>query len=207
VERFLEVADRKVSQLDDYGDENWDALPKEIQTCLLKLAKTEDDGGRIEAHLKEAFKKGYQLLPEKYRWAKGYLDSEFRRFHEQRARNIPNPKFDELSGIEFENYLAKLLKQNGFDNIRGTATTGDQGGDLIATMGQQTVVIQAKRYRGTVGNKAVQEVVAAVKFYGADEGWVITSGTFTQSAKELARANDIRLIDGYALQNGVLGAL
>jgi len=42
VNRFLEVAERKVSLLDDYGDENWDTLPKEIETCMLKIVKTEN---------------------------------------------------------------------------------------------------------------------------------------------------------------------
>jgi restriction system protein len=72
--------------------------------------------------------------------------------------------FDELSGKEFETYLARLLKQNGFEDIRGTAATGDQGADLIAKKAGRTIVVQAKRYQGSVGNKAVQEVVAAVKF-------------------------------------------
>jgi HJR/Mrr/RecB family endonuclease len=75
------------------------------------------------------------------------------------------------------------LKQNGFGNIRGTAATADQGADLIATKANRTIVIQAKRYRGAVGNKAVQEAAAAVKFYSADEGWVITSGTFHRICK------------------------
>lgn len=61
-------------------------------------------------------------------------------------------------------------------------------------------MIQAKRYKGSVGNEAVQEVVAAVKFYSADEGWVMTSGTFTPSAKALAQRNSVRLIDGIALK-------
>jgi hypothetical protein len=29
VDKFLEITERKVSLLDDYGDENWDALPKD----------------------------------------------------------------------------------------------------------------------------------------------------------------------------------
>ena len=33
---FLEITERKVSILDDYGDENWDALAKEIERLLLK---------------------------------------------------------------------------------------------------------------------------------------------------------------------------
>jgi hypothetical protein len=206
VDRFLEIADRKVSLLDDYGDERWDALPKEIQTCLLKFAKTEDDGGVTENAIRDALKNGYEwMVPEKYQWLRAQLESEFREFHEQRSHNAAEPEFAELSGAEFETYLARLLKQNGFEDIRGTAITGDQGADLLATKGNRSIVIQAKRYRGAVGNKAVQEVVAAVKFYSADEGWVITSGTFTPSARALAQANGVRLIDGYALRSGSLG--
>jgi hypothetical protein len=205
VERFLEVTDRKVSMLDDYGDEKWDVLPKEIRTCLLKFAKTENDGGATENKLKDALKNGYDwFVPEKYRWLKAHLESEFREFHKKRACTTTEPEFEELSGAEFETYLARLLKQNGFENVRGTAATGDQGADLLATKANRNIVIQAKRYRGAVGNKAVQEVVAAVKFYSADEGWVITSGTFTASAKALAQANNVRLIDGYGLRNGLL---
>jgi hypothetical protein len=205
VDRFLEVADRKVSQLDDYGDEKWDVLPKEIQTCLLKFAKTENDDAATEHKIKDALKHGYHwMVPEKYQWLKAHLESEFREFHEKRASNAADPEFEELSGAEFETYLARLLKQNGFENIRGTAATGDQGADLLATKSNRMIAIQAKRYRGAVGNKAVQEVVAAVKFYRADEGWVITSGTFTASAKALAQANKVRLIDGYGLRNGSL---
>jgi hypothetical protein len=205
VDRFLEVADRKVSLLDDYGDEKWDALPKEIQTCLLKFAQNENDGGTTENAIKEALKNGYDwMVPEKYQWLKTHLESELREYHERRSRSASEPEFEELSGTEFETYLARLLKQNGFENIRGTAATGDQGADLLATKANRTIVIQAKRYRGSVGNKAVQEVVAAVKFYSADEGWVITSGTFTASAKALAQANNVRLIDGYVLRNDSL---
>jgi Restriction endonuclease len=206
VDRFLEVADRKVSLLDDYGDEKWEALPKEIQTCLLKFAQNENDSGATENAIKEALKNGYDwMVPEKYQWLKTHLESEFREYHEKRARSTAEPEFEELSGTEFETYLARLLKQSGFENIRGTAATGDQGADLLATKSNRTIVIQAKRYRGSVGNKAVQEVVAAVKFYSADEGWVITSGTFTPSAKALAQANGVRLIDGYGLRSGSLG--
>jgi restriction system protein len=143
-------------------------------------------------------------VPEKYQWLRAQLESAFREFHVQRACNAAEPEFEELSGTEFETYLARLLKQHGFENIRGTAASGDQGADLLATKANRTIVIQAKRYRGAVGNKAVQEVVAAVKFYSADEGWVITSGTFTPSAKALAQANGVRLVDGYALRNDLL---
>ena len=175
VEKFLEIADRKVSSLDDYGDEKWDALPKEVYMCLLKIARTEPDNGATEATLREAQKEGYGfIVPERYRWLTNRLEVEFRKFHGNRSSQTAASDLTQLSGVEFENYLVGLLKRNGFEDIRGTPSTGDQGADLIAKRANKTIVIQAKRYQGSVGNKAVQEVVAAIKFYHADEGWVIT---------------------------------
>jgi len=86
-----------------------------------------------------------------------------------------------------------------YANVRGTPVTGDQGADLLANKDGKKIVIQAKRYDGAVGNKAVQEVVSAVSFYSADEGWVITNSTFTKSAKELAQKTGIHLVDGFEL--------
>jgi hypothetical protein len=37
--------------LDDYGDENWDALPQEIERLLLKSAKAENDNIGPVRHL------------------------------------------------------------------------------------------------------------------------------------------------------------
>jgi HJR/Mrr/RecB family endonuclease len=47
----------------------------------------------------------------------------------------------------------------------------------------------------------VQEIVGAIKFYNSDEGWVITSSSFTASARSLAQANNIKLIDGHDLKD------
>jgi HJR/Mrr/RecB family endonuclease len=35
--------------------------------------------------------------------------------------------------------------------------------------------------------------------YGSDEGWIITTSTFTRAAKELAKTTRVRLIDGKEL--------
>jgi len=74
--------------------------------------------------------------------------------------------------------------------------------DLIAKKDGKKVVVQAKRYQGPVGNKAVQETIAAVQYYRADEGWVMTNSTFTPSAKALAQKSNMRLIDSAELQDG-----
>ena len=56
-----------------------------------------------------------------------------------------------------------------------------------------------------VGNKAVQQVLGALAYYGGDEGWVITNSFFTPSAKALAQKSNVKLVDGKKLEQGSLG--
>lgn len=74
------------------------------------------------------------------------------------------------------------------------------GADIIATKNNKKYVIQAKFYNSPVGNYAVQEVLGAIGMYKADKGIVITNNTFTKSARELAEANDIELVDGDGIE-------
>ena len=76
-----------------------------------------------------------------------------------------------------------------------TQGSGDQGADVIATSPKGTVLaVQVKHYRKNVGNKAVQEIVASKAIYRAQEAAVFTSGPgYTASARELAKANAVRL--------------
>ena len=98
-----------------------------------------------------------------------------------------------MSGYEFEDFLSHLFESLGYD-VRLTPTSYDQGADLILNKEDQIIAVQAKRYTKPVGNRAVQEIVAAIPFYGATEGWVVTTSSFTNSAINLARANNIRLL-------------
>ena len=62
-------------------------------------------------------------------------------------------------------------------------------------------VIQAKlRRKMTVGNDAVQQVVAAKAIYNCPDAVVITNSTFTPKAQELARVHGVELVDGKLLR-------
>lgn len=74
------------------------------------------------------------------------------------------------------------------------------GADVIMYKGNIKYVIQVKFYNGTVGNKAVQEVVASIGMYNVDKGIVVTNSAFTSSAVELAQANNIELVDGEKIE-------
>jgi len=109
---------------------------------------------------------------------------------------------NEMSGSEFEDFLGRLFKAMGYE-ATVTKRSGDQGGDIIIQKFGEKTIVQAKRYSGHVGNEAVQEAVASIKFYGADKGMVVTNSKFTESAQELARANRIELVDGKKLMSWV----
>lgn len=74
------------------------------------------------------------------------------------------------------------------------ATSGDQGADVIAQRNGTKVVVQCKMYSLPVGNKAVQEAIAAKQHYLADEAWVVTNNTYTKSAKQLAISSGVKLL-------------
>lgn len=196
IARFLEIAERKVSVLDDYGDERWDLLPREIEICIRKISAAAGDAIMEEA-LKDLRKTGHLHwgAPQKYDSLVSRLTTAFIQHHATTGSPRREEGLDDLSGVEFETYVARILKAQGYD-VSGTPATCDQGADLIAKKGDRVIVVQAKRYKGPVGNKAVQEVVAAVRFYAASEGWVVTNATFTPAAKALAQKNGVRLIDG-----------
>jgi restriction system protein len=103
---------------------------------------------------------------------------------------------DNMSGLEFENYLAHLMRERGFQ-VQVTPGTGDFGADLIANQGDDKYAIQAKRY--AVHNKvpvhAVTEAVAAVPYYDCNQAMVITSGYFTSPAITYANKVRCQLVD------------
>lgn len=102
---------------------------------------------------------------------------------------------DIMPGYEFEEYLKTLLFYMGYKVVK-TSKSHDYGADLIISDTTGTkIVVQAKRYSKPVGAKAVQEICTSKNHYGASEGWVITNSTFTSAAEDLAKENQIRLVD------------
>jgi restriction system protein len=101
---------------------------------------------------------------------------------------------NKMTGEEFEQFLMYHFKNLGY-SVKTTPKTGDYGADLILQTENTKTVVQAKRYKGTVGVAAVQQIVAAKIYYGAQEGIVATNSYFTANAKELAECNNVKLID------------
>ena len=102
---------------------------------------------------------------------------------------------DFMKGQEFERYCANLLIAYGFKNIEVTKGSGDQGVDIIGYYNGCKYAIQCKRYSKKLGNSPVQEVAAGKNFYNCQNAMVITNNYFTESAIQLAKANNVELWD------------
>lgn len=118
-------------------------------------------------------------------------------FEENNLSSIES--LDLLSGYEFENFLKNLFEKMGF-TVQQTKLSGDQGADLILSKFGEKTAVQAKRTSNKVGNKAIQEIVAAINHYSVNKGMVVITSYFTRQAVELANSNKIELIDRDKLQ-------
>jgi restriction system protein len=102
-------------------------------------------------------------------------------------------ELDQLSGVEFEAFLAGLFRSQGYA-AELTPTSGDYGADLILSKDGRSIAVQAKRYMGSVGVQAVQEALSGQAYYQCQTAWVITTGVFTTNALELAQKSGVKMI-------------
>lgn len=114
---------------------------------------------------------------------------------------LKNVNFDNMTGQEFENFCARVLRQNGFLRVTVTKGSGDHGIDILANKDGMKYAIQCKCYSGNVGNKAVQEAYSGKAIYRADIAVVMTNRYFTSQAEQDAKALNVRLWDRNKLQN------
>lgn len=111
-----------------------------------------------------------------------------------RVRLSTIDRIDRMDGREFELFLEEVFTALGY-RVTVTPASRDFGADLLLeTADGWAIAVQAKRYEKAVGLEAVQQVAASVPYYGANEGWVVTNSSYTDSAYELAEPNQVRLI-------------
>lgn len=107
-------------------------------------------------------------------------------------------EIDKMPGEQFEKCLMYHFQSLGY-KAETTACSHDYGADLIMKRNGEKIIVQAKRYHGKVGIKAVQEAIGAVSYYRASKGFVVSNSYFTKSAWELAKTGNIELWDRNSL--------
>jgi len=134
-----------------------------------------------------------RMLKEKERYLAGDFNKE---------KNLARASYnlDNIdSGTQFELYLKNIFKQLNY-KVKHIGKAGDQGADLILKYDDVVYAVQAKFYNSKLDNTPIQEVVGSLKYHNADQGVVITNSSFSNGAKDLAKANNVILIDGKSLK-------
>jgi len=202
-EHNIDLFDKSMTELKDKS-------PKNFAKTLIKLApetdfENEEDYESILKQFCEYIER--KNIPCDIENLKQELTSQYKmqkatQFEEKLSRNHDNKisvdEIEHLDGFAFEQLIGDLFRKAGY-KVKVTKKSGDQGADIIVEKDGVSTAIQTKKYSGSVGNKAVQEIVAAMKFYDCDKAMVITTGDFTKGAFELASRNGVQLIDRKAL--------
>jgi restriction system protein len=109
------------------------------------------------------------------------------------------PNLMELSPSEFESLITNLFDRMGLDT-KLTQASRDGGVDCVAFDSRPVlggkVIIQAKRYKNTVGVSAVRDLFGTLHNEGASKGILVTTSGFGKVAYEFANGKPIELITG-----------
>lgn len=109
------------------------------------------------------------------------------------------PNLLELKWTEFESLIQNLFTTMGLE-ARQTRPSRDGGVDCIAydtrpILGGK-IVIQAKRYKNTVGVSAVRDLFGTLQNEGASKGILVTTSGYGAASFEFAQNKPIELIEG-----------
>ncbi len=122
--KFLEIAYRRVSAVDDYGDENPAALTEEIRRFVKKISETEPE---LHQELTRFGKKtGDWDLHDYFSPIRSQvcisLQEQFEKYYAVQKSKSPEADIESvanMTGVEFEQFLVRLLKDCGVkDEVR-----------------------------------------------------------------------------------------
>ncbi|APT35094.1 hypothetical protein MCBMB27_05803 (plasmid) [Methylobacterium phyllosphaerae] len=109
------------------------------------------------------------------------------------------PNLMELTPGEFESLITNLFERMGLE-ARLTQASRDGGVDCVAFDQRPIfggkVVIQAKRYKHTVGVSAVRDLYGTVMNEGASKGILVSTSGYGKAAFEFANGKPLELISG-----------
>jgi restriction system protein len=110
---------------------------------------------------------------------------------------------DALNGMswrEFELLVGEAYRLQGYRVTEIGGDGPDGGVDLMLAKGGEKFFVQCKQWKAyKVGVTTVRELYGVMAAKGATGGFVVTSGRFTEDAKEFAQGRNVQLVDGARL--------
>ncbi len=108
---------------------------------------------------------------------------------------------NEMSWQDFERLVGEYFRRNGFLVTMKGGNYSDGGIDLVLRKNKEMYLVQCKQWKAyKVGVQQVREFYGAMAACGADGGYFVTSGIFTEDAQAFVRGLNIELVDGHRLR-------
>jgi len=181
-----------------------------VRPCLITLRTTRDrfeqlDLARVEPqaclrHLNaEVSKSPTELAAVRPVLEFDMVDSRFVEESDVLGGLDQRPNLMELTPGEFESLITNLFQKMGLET-RQTQASRDGGVDCVAFDPRPIfggkVVIQAKRYKHTVGVSAVRDLFGTMQNEGASKGILVTTSGYGKSSFEFAEGKPLELLSG-----------
>lgn len=150
----------------------------------------------------------FRKATKKFFMRKGTFGQENKHYGEVHLETIQED-IEKMEADAFTYFISDLFKVLGYKTKMPEGIEAF-GGDIVAKRGKATTLINLKHCSSiseNIGNEVVQQAVAAMPMYKANESMVITNGEFTEQAYEQAHYNHTIMIDGKQLFNLVRQAI
>ena len=118
------------------------------------------------------------------------------------TKNDLDTRLGRFDGYSFEGVCSNLLAAMGYKIVKGYdaksgrmigPTRSDKGIDVIAVKGKERVIVQCKLWREQTGGPDVNKTLGAATTEGGTSILVISTGGFTQQAKQIARESSMKV--------------
>jgi restriction system protein len=187
-----------------------DATGRQEYPCLVSLMATRDaftdrDFRRVDPlacllDLSASFSKNpAELTPVRPVLEFDMVDPRFVEEADVLSELDQRPNLMELKPGEFESLITNLFTKMGLET-RMTQPSRDGGVDCVAFDNRPIfggkVIIQAKRYKNTVGVSAVRDLFGTVHNEGASKGILVTTSGFGKASFDFAKDKPLELLAG-----------
>ena len=130
-----------------------------------------------------------------------------RNLHGKVATSPGKEALSDMTWRQFEMLVGEFYRRQGYQVKELGGSGPDGGADLILKKDGEKLLVQCKQWKAyKVGVKPVRELLGVMVDAGAAGGIVVTSGEFTQPARNFARNSNIQLVNGSELHTMIRGA-
>lgn len=122
--------------------------------------------------------------------------------HDQVANDPAADALEKMTWREFEGLVAEAFRRQGYEVTLRGGDGPDGGVDVELRQGKDKYLVQCKQWKvNKVGVATVRELYGVMTAEKAVGGFVVTSGSFTEEAKQFAEGRSVKLVDARKLRS------